>query len=261
MKGKSITIPYGLMFKKYYCAHCGNKLEKVKTHRVVTKDDKDYYQYQPRNTFPRRDHDVYDYELKCPCCHRRVSFREQCILERIQKKYRTKQLTKEMIRENYITFENKEQRRVLLNRILIPAVILIVCFGLYFLLSEENNDYLIYNIIFLIVVIIIIIVGAIKKNNGSYKTRYRQTYSYKEETLYEKLHAYSSSNKDLIEESTICYCFHCQKKMDSKEIVNYLKEGSGTALCPYCGVDAILPDSVEEEINDEIITGMNKYWF
>ena len=42
MKGKSYSIPFGMVFKKYYCSKCGTKLEKEKTHRVVTKNDKDY---------------------------------------------------------------------------------------------------------------------------------------------------------------------------------------------------------------------------
>ena len=39
MKGKSWSIPVGMVFKKYYCSKCGGKLVKSKTHRVVTKDD------------------------------------------------------------------------------------------------------------------------------------------------------------------------------------------------------------------------------
>ena len=65
MKGKSWSIPVGMVFKKYYCSKCGGKLVKSKTHRVVTKDDKDYYQYHDVGTYPRYDYDVYSYEFKC----------------------------------------------------------------------------------------------------------------------------------------------------------------------------------------------------
>ena len=65
MKGKSYSIPAGMVFKKYYCSHCGAKLVKSKTHRVVSKDDKDYYQYRDYGTFPRCDYDVNNYEFKC----------------------------------------------------------------------------------------------------------------------------------------------------------------------------------------------------
>ena len=84
MKGKNYSIPYGMVFKKYYCSKCGMELEKERTHRVVSKDDKDYYQYHDHGTFPRSDHDVYDYRFKCPYCNTRISFEEQCIIKRIQ---------------------------------------------------------------------------------------------------------------------------------------------------------------------------------
>ena len=45
LRGKSWSMPVGMVFKSYYCSHCGTKLVKSKTHRVVTKEDKDYYQY------------------------------------------------------------------------------------------------------------------------------------------------------------------------------------------------------------------------
>ena len=38
-------------------------------------------------------------------------------------------------------------------------------------------------------------------------------------------------------------------------------EGENTALCPHCGIDAIIPNNVDEPIDNELIEGMNKYWF
>ena len=58
MKGKSWSIPVGMIFKKHYCHHCGNKLEKEKNHRIVSKDDVDYYKYHDVGNYPRYDYDV-----------------------------------------------------------------------------------------------------------------------------------------------------------------------------------------------------------
>lgn len=85
MKGKSWSMPFGMVFKKYYCSHCGTKLIKSRTHRIVTKNDKDYYQYHEVGNFPRLDYDVYGYEFKCVKCNKKISYKEQCIIERIQK--------------------------------------------------------------------------------------------------------------------------------------------------------------------------------
>ena len=58
-----------MVFKKFYCINCESKLVKEKTHRVVTKDDSDYYLYHDRGTFPRNDVVVYEYRFKCEKCN------------------------------------------------------------------------------------------------------------------------------------------------------------------------------------------------
>ena len=102
MKGKSYSIPFGIAFNKsYYCSKCGAKLEKEKTHRVVTKNDKDYYQYHDRRMFPLNDYDVYDYRFRCPSCETRIAYDEQCVIERIQKQQGHSVLSYWEIKESY----------------------------------------------------------------------------------------------------------------------------------------------------------------
>lgn len=95
---------------------------------------------------------------------------------------------------------------------------------------------------------------------GKNKIRINQNYSNELILKLEKIHDYSSKNKDLIEKSDKCYCFSCKKVMNSNEVTRYLAI-ENTALCPYCGIDAIIPDYIDEEINNELIEHMNKYWF
>ena len=102
MKGKSYSIPFGMVFKKYHCHKCGSILKKERNHRVVNKNDKDYFQYQRHNMYPRIEHDVYDHRFFCPKCNRAISFKEQCIIERIQKKNKTYLLEESIIKDNYI---------------------------------------------------------------------------------------------------------------------------------------------------------------
>ena len=45
MIGKHIRIPVGMVFLKFHCSNCGAKLTKEKNHRVVSKDDVDYFSY------------------------------------------------------------------------------------------------------------------------------------------------------------------------------------------------------------------------
>ena len=68
MIGKHSGIPVGMIFKKFYCSCCGNKLTKEKHHRVVSPGDIDYYSYNDRDSFPKYNTDVYGYHFKCIKC-------------------------------------------------------------------------------------------------------------------------------------------------------------------------------------------------
>ena len=112
MRNKNYFMPYGMMFKKYYCSKCQTLLKKEKTHRVVSKEDVDYFRYQRINVFPRRDWDVYEYRLRCSSCNESISFEEQCIIERIQRLNNKKVLSEKEIEDNYEVCKKKESRRI-----------------------------------------------------------------------------------------------------------------------------------------------------
>ena len=261
MKGKNYSIPFGMVFMKYYCSKCGERLEKEKTHRVVTKDDKDYYQYQDYGNFPRYDIDVYDYRWKCPSCGERISFDEQCIIERIQKKCGQSVLSRADIKEFYVECKEGNAKRVLWRNIVISIV---VCFAsaLLFCLFKNNqtprdclNTFLLFSVI-----AVASVIASIRRHKGNYKLKRNYTYSYEKESQFKKLHAYSSHNKKLIDIADKCYCFYCKSSMEQSEIQNYIDDGQ-TALCPKCEIDAIIPDSIDDTVDEQIISEMNEYWF
>ena len=261
MNGKSYSIPFGMVFKKYYCSKCGSKLEKEKTHRVVTKDDKDYYQYHDFGKFPQRDYDVYEYRFKCPSCQSRISFNEQCVVERIQKKYHREVLSSKEIEENYEECKQKNDKRVLWRNILISIIIGMLAFIAAYLLSNDKSLERLWKYAMISAILIIFaVVGSIKRYNGSYKMKIKKTYSYEKESLFKKIHAYSSHNRNIIEVSDKCHCFYCKSTIKSSEIVEYIDQGE-TAICPKCGIDAIVPDSIDEKIDDDLICEMHEYWF
>ena len=104
------------------------------------------------------------------------------------------------------------------------------------------------------------VISFFKSHKGKNKLRHKQGYSYEKENLLKKLHAYSYNNKEKIMHSSKCYCFYCKKEMEAKEINKYIDNDS-TALCPYCEIDSIIPDSIDENIDSLIIDELNKYWF
>ena len=139
MNGTSYTIPFGMIFKKHYCAKCGAKLEKEKTHRVVTKDDKDYYLYHNFGHFPRRDYDVYEHRFLCPECGARASYNEQCVMERIQKKYGDTVLSSSEIQSAYAEETERHRKSLLLKRILFTFIFVAVLFVLYCICNADKS--------------------------------------------------------------------------------------------------------------------------
>ena len=52
-------------------------------------------------------------------------------------------------------------------------------------------------------------------------------------------------------------CFYCQTIFSPTEIKEWTIDEC--ALCPYCGIDSVLPES--EDLTPEFLQEMNKYWF
>lgn len=76
-----------------------------------------------------------------------------------------------------------------------------------------------------------------------------------------KAHQYCTNNKKQLNESTICGCFYCCKIYSPNEIKEYLNEGDGTAICPYCGIDTVIAQNVGFKITKEFLKKMRDYWF
>ena len=67
-----------------------------------------------------------------------------------------------------------------------------------------------------------------------------------------------SLHRTLVEKSKLVGCFYCQAKFPPSEITEWIDDGT-TALCPHCGIDSVLPDSVD--LSDEMLRAMHDYWF
>lgn len=262
MKGKFWSIPIGMAInKKYYCSKCGAVLEKEKTQRVVTKDDVDYYQYHDYGTFPKRDYDVISYRFKCPSCNARISYGEQCIIERIQKKQGRTVLSSADIKANYKNIKDHNNRIALVEKILISIGLILLFFILYFLFGTKRTvEHFVYVSLLFLVFSLVTTLSVVRNHKGTGKMKHRRAYFHEKEAQMERLHSYSSHNNKLVNNADKCYCFYCMSGFDSIEIDSYIDEGQ-TALCPKCGIDSVIPDNIDEEINEAIILDMNRYWF
>ena len=261
MKGKSISIPFGMVFKKYYCSKCGTRLKKEKTHRIVTPSDKDYYRYHEHGTFPRCNYDVYDYQFQCPACKARISYDEQCKIELIQKQQGETVLSSAQIKDNYENSSKENYKRSLTRTILRRIIFALLSFTLiYFFVTDRTLPHLA-----MIAISFVIFTGCsvwmdIRKFKGTSKLRGYRFYSYEKESRMHKLYAYASHNKHMVEKSDKCYCFHCKSMFESSEVDSYL-ENEQTALCPKCNIDSVIPDSVDDTVDESVIAEMHDYWF
>lgn len=75
-------------------------------------------------------------------------------------------------------------------------------------------------------------------------------------------HKQSSKHKDQINHSQICGCFYCQETFTPNQIHFWIKENGAveTAVCPLCGIDAVLGDRYPVE-DTLFLKEMHDYYF
>ena len=80
--------------------------------------------------------------------------------------------------------------------------------------------------------------------------------------LMKKAHRYCAANKKEIDDSDLCGCFYCLAIYRPSEIEEWIEDkNGGTAICPNCGIDAVLPSGKEYPLNKAFLQRMQKYWF
>lgn len=74
-------------------------------------------------------------------------------------------------------------------------------------------------------------------------------------------HTFSSNHKDRLLEDQRCGCFYCLEIFAPREIIDWVEDVDGTAICPYCGVDSIVGEHSGYSITREFLEKMRSYWF
>lgn len=70
----------------------------------------------------------------------------------------------------------------------------------------------------------------------------------------EQLHKKSFKNSEQIKTAEICSCFYCLRKYPGKTVKEFAKEddNKATAICPFCWIDAVIPEDVSEQVLKEM---------
>ncbi|MEI0528632.1 cytoplasmic protein [Brachyspira intermedia] len=60
----------------------------------------------------------------------------------------------------------------------------------------------------------------------------------------------------------VCGCFYCVSIFSPKLITDWIEdENDLTAICPYCGIDSIIPNHSDYQLNKELLEEMRKHFF
>jgi hypothetical protein len=75
-----------------------------------------------------------------------------------------------------------------------------------------------------------------------------------------RAHKHSANHRGEIECSELCGCFYCEKVFSPVEIKEWI-DGNKTAMCPHCGIDAVIGSASGFVLTKEFLHGMCDYWF
>lgn len=78
-----------------------------------------------------------------------------------------------------------------------------------------------------------------------------------------RLHMNTIRNAGRVRAAGLCGCFHCREIFPSGEVVRFVPERDGgeTALCPRCGVDAVLTNLDGEPLDPALLEEMHARFF
>ena len=75
-------------------------------------------------------------------------------------------------------------------------------------------------------------------------------------------HRRSYANKTRLKSASRCGCFYCLKIFTPDQIVDWcVDEPDETAICPYCGIDAVLGDNEGVPLTEDLLQAMYDEWF
>ena len=73
-------------------------------------------------------------------------------------------------------------------------------------------------------------------------------------------HHHASAHRNELSNSGRCGCFFCFRTFPFGDIRRWT-DNNMTALCPSCGIDAVLGDASGFPVDDAFLRMMHRYWF
>jgi hypothetical protein len=76
-----------------------------------------------------------------------------------------------------------------------------------------------------------------------------------------RAHEFSKSNKTQLAQDQLCGCYYCLRTFRSGEITQWYGDHDDAAVCPNCGIDAVIGEGAKLPITKEFLRQMRQYWF
>lgn len=71
---------------------------------------------------------------------------------------------------------------------------------------------------------------------------------------------YAQGNRSALKKSLKAACYYCQMQFKAESVCEFTDHGK-TALCPYCGTDAVLAADSGFDLDRAGLQALNAYWF
>jgi hypothetical protein len=71
---------------------------------------------------------------------------------------------------------------------------------------------------------------------------------------------YAIHNRPSLEKTNKCGCYHCLTIFNPKDIKEWV-DNDDTAMCPYCEIDSVIPESNDYFLTIEFLTQAKEHYF
>jgi hypothetical protein len=71
---------------------------------------------------------------------------------------------------------------------------------------------------------------------------------------------FAADHRAALAESLMAACYYCQTVFPTS-LISEFTDGQRTALCPYCGTDAVLPSAAGYDFTAAGLLALNEFWF
>ena len=142
MKNKSVSIPMGMVTKKFYCHKCGERLGKHPKTRTVKPGDPDYRKHSriSHRTHMIGDVEVTEYDFQCSACGNVIEYDEQRVVRKIQKQLRKNILSDEEVLNNREKVEDSMNRNAKVFKVIF-SVVAVAVIGLILYSKIKSGDF------------------------------------------------------------------------------------------------------------------------